>query len=118
MIDSGPGEDPPGDQVEGLVPADPLPVPVGTAVLALERVELALGAVDPLREAIGLPAEVALCELVIGMALELHHPAVLHVGDDPAAVRAVERARGVDRPFHLSRGDHSRLPPVKLGESA
>ena len=90
-------------QVERLVPADPIPAAVGPPVAPLERMELPLRAVDTLRESVGLAAEIALGELVIGMALELHDAAVLHVRDDPAAIRAVQRARGVDRLFHPRR---------------
>src|SRR5882724_11668528 len=89
-------------QVERLVPRDPVPAAVGPSVAPLERMELALRAVDALRESIGLAAEIALGELVIGMALELHHAPVLHVRDDPAAVRAIQGAGGVDLLFHPS----------------
>ncbi len=98
------------DQVERLVPADALPAGIGAAVDPAQKMELALGAVDPLREAIGLPAQIALGELVVRVAFQLHHAAVLHVGDDPAAVGAVEGARGVDRLLHVSDASLSGTP--------
>src|SRR5580692_9673319 len=84
-----------GHQVQRFIPSNAYPLRVDRAASALERMQLTLGAIEPLRKSIGLGAEIALGEFMVGVPLQLHHAAIVDVSNDSAPIRTIQRARGV-----------------------
>ena len=84
--------EPPGDEVEGLVPRDPLEPSFPLHPHPLHRVKQTFGAIDPIEEPRHLLAEEAPGERVIGIAPQADGHAVLDRHEHAARIRAIERA--------------------------
>ena len=79
------------DQVEGVVPRQPLPAAVHLA----ERMELTVGMVEAIAQVVvDLVAEGAARDRMLGVAADPHDAAVRDLGHDAAGVEAIEGARG------------------------
>ena len=87
---------PPGDFVQGLVPADPLPLARAPRADAPHGVENPVGVVEEIRGGLALGADAAPSALGFGVAVDLEQAAVLDIADYGGAAHALP-ARAGDR---------------------
>ena len=91
-----------GDTVDRFLPADAAPLVFAALAHAQERVLVAVRMIEGGNARESLRAERALAHRVFGVAFELHHAAVAHVGEHAAVVNA-GAAAGLDD-FRFTRG--------------
>ena len=110
------GADAGADLVEGLVPRDPLPLPLPRSPTRFIGYRIALGVVDLVEGGRALGAVAAAAGRVLGVALELGDLAglLVEVGDQSARRLAVEAGGGDDRVVALDLALGPRLG-VELG---
>lgn len=111
------GPDPPGERVEGLVPADPLPGPRASGAVASQRVQDAIRIGHLVQGGRALGAIAAPRARVLGIALELAHlkAVAVHIGEQAAGRLAVKARRGDEEVVMLAPrrpGTRVKLGPV------
>ncbi len=84
------------NQRNGLIPTHTLPLARALRPHAAQRVLQPVGMVDVVQIGAHLGAEPAFGDGVVGVAVEIYRPPILHLGDDAAGVGAVVGAGAAD----------------------